>query len=471
MLYYELIEKHLDEKKPVLSDGNDFWTYSQLHVETAKARGYLKKYLKKGDRVLIRNHNDKKTLITVLACIADGYIFVLLHEDILEKEIEQIKGDCRPAFYVDGLGYERIEPNLMERTKLSKETLAYVLYTSGSEGKEKGVTASYKQILFCCNAINRRLKNTKEDRLLCCLPLAFDYGLYQCFLALMNETLLFLVNVNTLQSIPGMLKRWEITAFPTIPSVMNLLVKTSLLKHVTLPCLRYITFTGEYLSVELIKTLMEYYPQTEVVPMYGLTECKRVAIMPFGRTDKKLEGSCGIPLDGVRVMLDKVDQDTGIGELVVSGNNVMEGYWGSLGEDGDVFSSNSCTGERCIHTGDLFRMDKDGFLYFCGRKSRIIKVKGYRISAVQIEKELERLEGIREIAVTGIKDIYCGEKIVIIVSAEELKIESKIRECMKTFPAYMQNYVLIIQQDQLPKNQNGKIDFRELKRRLEINEE
>ncbi len=470
MLYYELIEKHLYEKNPVLSDGEQYWTYAQLHLETAKVRSYLKKYVKKGDRVLIRNHNDKNTLLTVLACIADGYIFVLLHEDVLQSEKDQVKKDCTPIFEVDGFIGEVPVPDFGSRKMLSEDTYAYILYTSGSEGKPKGVTASYKQILFCCQAINQRLQNTEKDRILCCLPLTFDYGLYQCFLALMSGALLFLTNVKVIQNIPAMLKRWKITAFPTIPSVMNLLVKTSLLKNLALPCLRYITFTGEFLSVELVRSLMEYYPQTEIVPMYGLTECKRVSIMPFGRTDKKLKGSCGLPLDGVCVRLDHVDPDTGIGELVVSGENVMEGYWGSLGDDGDIFFKDTCTGERGIRTGDLFRIDEEGYLYFCGRKSRILKVKGYRISAVQIERELEQLEEIREVAVTGIWDVYTGERIVIVVYTKEPGIERKIEECMKKLPVHMQKYSLVIQAEPLSKNQNGKIDIQTIKRKLKANE-
>ena len=471
MLYHKLIEEHVDVDGNVLSDGKQSYSYFQIHERVMEIRASFEKMdLQVGSRVLITATNCIETILTVLACIADGYIFVLLYPEMSEMEKEQIRRNCTPDLCVDGItGFISREKFrcVKERTVLPEDTLVSILYTSGSDGFHKGVVASQKQILFCCTAINQRLMNTERDRILCCLPLAFDYGLYQVFLAFLNCSLLYIAKGVVLQKIPKMLSEWKITAFPIIPSVMNVLIKTSLLKGLFLPELRYITFTGERLSVKLIDELMKLFPKTEVVPMYGLTECKRVSIMPFGRNDKKKQGSCGLPLAGVRVWLADVDPKTGIGELVVNGPNVMEGYWGELGKSGEVYRTNSFTGERFIYTGDLFRIDTEGFLYFCGRKSRIIKVKGYRISCVRIEKLLEKLETIDELAVLGIEDQYSGEKPAIFVCTGDEQIRERVCEIMKKQPRYMRNYELFVQKNSLPKTSNGKIDVLELKKRLQ----
>ena len=146
---------------------------------------------------------------------------------------------------------------MAERKMCQEDTLAYILYTSGTEGKSKGVVASQKQILFCSTAINQRLCNTAEDRILCCLPLSFDYGLYQVFLAFLSGARLYLAMGDVIQRIPYLLRHWEITAFPTIPSVANIMMKTGMLRDEDYPKLRYFTFTGEILQVSLIRSLEE----------------------------------------------------------------------------------------------------------------------------------------------------------------------------------------------------------------------
>lgn len=135
--------------------------------------------------------------------------------------------------------------------------------------------------------------------------------------------------------------------------------------------------------------------------MYGMTECKRVAVMPADRTDKVMAGSCGLPLDGVKVWLVNKEEETGIGELAVEGPNVMEGYWGIRDEDSGVFESDRETGRRRVYTGDLFRIDSEGFLYFCGRRNGIIKIRGYRVNGFRIEEVIRKVAGVKEAAVTG----------------------------------------------------------------------
>ncbi len=263
------------------------------------------------------------------------------------------------------------------------------------------------------------------------------------------------------------MRHWEITAFPTIPSVANIMMKTGMLREGDYPKLRYITFTGEILQVSLIRSLEERFPGIRVIPMYGLTECKRVSVMPEGREDKVRAGSCGLPLDGVRVWLEKVDPNSGIGELVVEGENVMEGYWGIPNDSGATFSLNQETGKRRLHTGDIFRIDEEGFLYFCGRENGIIKVWGHRISGAWIENIIRAVEGVREAAVMSAADVDAGEVPVLFLYASEEVNEEHIRSRMKELPAYLQRYRLFMTREPLPKNPNGKIDRKRLRETAE----
>lgn len=123
-------------------------------------------------------------------------------------ERDAVVKSCSPALILDGSADPEAETAwdedacIEDRKQYPEDTLVYIIYTSGTEGTPKGVCGSQKQILFCSDAINRRLGNNPEDRILCSLPLTFDYGLYQIFLAFLSGAQLYLSSGEVLQRIP-----------------------------------------------------------------------------------------------------------------------------------------------------------------------------------------------------------------------------------------------------------------------------
>lgn len=469
MLYSMLIESHLDEPRVIIADEEREYNFAQLHARVRSYSAFLRsRGLKKGDRVLIADREPLETVVLLLACISEGFVFVPMNKNTGHEDREEIINNCTPALIIDA-GTDipaelqtDTQNGIENRKKHSKDTLVYIIYTSGTEGKARGVCGKQSQILFCCDAINRRLGNNKNDRILCSLPLSFDYGLYQVFLAFMSGARLYLDCGEMLQHIPYLLRKWRITAFPTLPTTAALLVRAGLLEQTKAFCLRYISFTGEVLPVSLILKLREAMPHTEVIPMYGMTECKRVSVMPPGREDKILKGSCGLPLDGVKVWLADKNEKTGIGTLVVEGPNVMEGYWGIQDDDSGVFETNEMTGERRLYTGDLFFIDNDGFLYFCGRKNGIIKIRGYRVSSLWIENRVRAVQGVIQTAVTGMPDPVTGEHAVIFVYAVNDRVKDMVRETIYRMPSWLHNSEIYILYTPFPRNRNGKTDIKKL---------
>lgn len=461
MLYRKLIEEHLKDTGIILSDGRRELTFSQIHgLVSAYCAYFDQKGVAYGERVIVKNMDPIETILILLACIASGRIFVPMEPDITDEERRYRIQDCAPALILEELVcFPEEEAYLSDRKLQGKDTLVYILYTSGSTGVPRGVVASQKQILFCIETIEERLCHTEDDRILCSLPLSFDYGLYQVFLALSSGARLYVTGSILLQRIPYLLKKWKITGFPTISSVANLMERTGLLRNTDGFCLRYITFTGELLPVSLLQSLQDVLPETRLIPMYGLTECKRVSVMPWGRTDKALQGSCGLPLRDVRVWLENVNPKTQMGELVVEGPNVMEGYWNISDAENDVFFTNMETGKRCVRTKDLFRIDEEGFLYFCGRANRMLKIRGRRVSAAYLELQIGILPDIIEIAVINGWDDSIGEIPVIYVYTLCTETEQQIQKRMAKFPAYLQKYTLNVWRKPLPRNRNGKIDY------------
>lgn len=481
MLYDTLISHNIDYNNPVLTDTNTQYTYRQIDAMCFQIAKTLSQYgVHYSDRVVISADQTLNTILIILACIRMGVCFVPVPPNISEDALEFIIEDAEPALVISKVRYPSsitfVSPEKLinpfadanePRIQTAKDnSIVYILYTSGSTGTPKGVIAPEESVTFCIHAINLRLQNTSSDRILCCLPLSFDYGLYQVFLSLAAGSCLVLPPQMPLPQIAKYLYVEKITGFPAMPSMLNMLLRTGLLSKVNLSSIRYITSTGDSFPVALIRKIHDVIPSASIIPMYGLTECKRVSIMPLNREDKTLAGSCGLPLDGVEVWLAEKDSD-GLGELVVSGMNVMEGYWRNAIATKQVFFVDEY-GRRCLRTGDFFRIDEDGFLYFVSRKSDILKVNGYRIGAAELEGRLISYmkDYVGELGVLGYPDEVIGDRIAVIASthqSKELVIEW-LRIASARLSIYMRPHQVCCTTEPLPKNQNGKIDRKRLKK-------
>jgi acyl-coenzyme A synthetase/AMP-(fatty) acid ligase len=201
--------------------------------------------------------------------------------------------------------------------------------------------------------------------------------------------------------------------------------------------------------------------------MYGLTECKRVSYLPPGDLDKK-PSSVGIPMPNCEVFIvDDNGNEVGpeeIGELVIRGSNVMRGYWNAPQLTAETYRDGILPGEKLLYSGDLFRRDEEGYLYFVGRKDDMIKTKGERVSPKEIENIICKREGVLEAAVIGVPDKILGKAIMafIVCNSNSSLLEKDIlKHCAENMEIFMvPKYVEFV--EKLPKTVNGKIDKKEL---------
>lgn len=467
MLYKKLITDNLASHKTVVSTRSGRYTYEDLHNKVTELQKILEgRGVSEGQFAMIRNANTIHTITAILTCIRMRICFVIVPEDCTESQVESIRQEVAPRIFLEEPTNEEngITDFYFPKYGTQKD-LVYVIYTSGSAGKPKGVMAPETRVEFCIEAINESLKNGPLDRILCCLPLSFDYGLYQLFMALEYQSTLVIPEKYTLSEIPGMLVKGEITAFPVLPSMIGGLLYSRMLERVKPVSLRYITSTGDNFPVEMIRRLIRVLPDTRIIPMYGQTECKRVSIMPEGRMDKIMAGSCGIPLAGTRVWLDQPDEN-GVGELIVSGPNVMGGYLNAGEVTAEYFFEDPIFG-RCLRTGDLFFIDPEGFLYFISRKKRILKVSGRRIGCLELEELFgAALTGyaIRELRIVGAPDPLYGEKIILCISSDESadKIKEVVSGANDIQDRCRRVSGIYLTEKEFPKNANGKIDDQHL---------
>lgn len=347
--------------------------------------------------------------------------------------------------------------------------LATIIYTSGSTGEPKGVMSAHYNVVAAARSITQYLKNVEDDIILDVLPLSFDYGLYQVLMAfLFGGTVVVEKSFVYPYKVIERLIQERVTGFPIVPTMVAILLQMEDLTKFDLSSLRYITNTAAALPVAYIRKLQGLFPHVSIYSMYGLTECKRVSYMPPDRLNDKPD-SVGIAMPNEEVfVVNKEGREVGpeeVGELVVRGSNVMQGYWNAPEETVRTFRPGRYRGEALLYTGDLFRKDEEGFLYFVSRKDDMIKTKGERVSPKEIENTLCEIDGVVESTVIGVPDEIFGQAIkVFIVPKTENKLteDQVIKYCMKNLEPFMvPKYVEF--RDSLPKSPSGKIDKKKLK--------
>ncbi len=360
--------------------------------------------------------------------------------------------------------FEAETPALVRNRGGSEHRLAAIFYTSGSTGTPKGVMLSHLNLMSNTTATIEYLKLTEIDRILVILPFYYIYGNSLLLthiacggcLVIDNRFLYPEIVLNTLEE-------QSCTGFSGVPSNFMILLGKSTLTSRPLQSLRYFTQAGGAMAPEITRQLMSAFPRKEIYIMYGQTEASpRVTYVPPSRLTEKL-GSIGIPLSGITVTVANEqgrELATGeTGELVVTGDCVMMGYWNQPDEERQVLRA-----ER-LHTGDLGYKDADGFIFIVGRQKEIIKSGGNRVSVKEVEECLLAHEKVFEACVFGVPDPLLGEAIKAVVVAKpdvSLDLRELQLHCRKSLADYKVPK-LIEFAEALPKYQSGKVNRQLLK--------
>jgi long-chain acyl-CoA synthetase len=346
--------------------------------------------------------------------------------------------------------------------------LAMLIYTSGSTGRPKGVMMTHQNVVAAAASITSYLENAADDVILSALPISFDYGLYQVLMtAKVGATLVLEKSFAYPQLIFQTMAAERVTGFPIVPMMAAIVLQQKELRRGTFPHLRYITSTAAALPPAHIARLQELFPHAKLYSMYGLAECKRCTFMPPEELRRR-PSSVGIPIPNTEAfVIDENGERAApgvVGELVVRGAHVMQGYWHDPEATSRVLRPGPHPWEKLLHTGDLFRADADGYLYFVGRRDDIIKSRGEKVSPKEVENVLYALPGVREAAVVGVPDTILGmaiKAILVVAPDAGLKPEDVIRHCKQHLEDFMVPKFLEFR-DELPKTDSGKISRRRL---------
>lgn len=501
-------------QSPALTCGNDSWNYAELcSAMESFAQGLLKLGLQPGERVAIYLEKRLENVAAMFGAAAAGGVFVPVNPLLRQHQVAHILRDCDVRILVTSA--ERLAmlggaiadcpalktiivtgpaiaaastmptviawANLLASAGAAATSgirphrridgdMAAILYTSGSTGRPKGVVLSHRNLVAGAASVASYLGNNADDRILSVLPLSFDYGLNQLTTAFEVGACAVLMNYLLPRDIPAAVAVHGITGLAAVPALWTQLARQAWPQVDTL---RYITNSGGVMPQETLASLRRMLPATKVFLMYGLTEAFRSTYLPPEELDRRPD-SIGRAIPNAEVLVLRPDGSPCAagepGELVHRGALVSLGYWNDAAQTAQRFRPlpRSGTGlplpEIAVWSGDTVKMDEEGFLYFIGRADDMIKVSGYRISPAEIEEVILASGLTAEAAALGVPHPALGQAIVIVAkrAGKDVTPATLLQECRRCLPAYMLPSHIAVNEEDLPRNPNGKIDRKAL---------
>jgi acyl-CoA synthetase (AMP-forming)/AMP-acid ligase II len=344
---------------------------------------------------------------------------------------------------------------------------AQINYTSGSTGGPKGVIVSHANLAVGIRTVVDYLHITGDDRIASLLPFSFVYGFNQLNCALATGARLDIIASPLAQEIVRALQANASTVLAAVPPLWMQLLKAAEFRA-PLPDLRLLTCAGGRLAPDAVRDLRTVQPQAELFLMYGLTEVFRSTFLPPTEVDAHPD-SMGRAVPGAKVYVVRDDGslcgDEEVGELVHAGPTVALGYWNDPDATARVFRPNPDPQEqdptlaRAVYSGDLVRRDAEGRLYYVGRKDRMIKTLGFRVSPDEIADVLYASQQVSEAVATAEPDPQRGMRIVAhVVLAPTGSLEELRRYCGVELPRHMVPARWDVRES-LPRNASGKFDL------------
>jgi D-alanine--poly(phosphoribitol) ligase subunit 1 len=498
-LFEEVVQNNEARIAIQFMDGNKL-CYNDLNVLSNKIAHFLiSKNIKQNDVVVILNNKSTLSYAIMLACLKVGVIYTNLDPKSPLERFSKMIDVCEPGmlfYFQDELSvvneysskaFESLEYTCYDFQKeLSKydETVperhkvvnsnspAYIMFTSGSTGFPKGVVISHGNIINFIKWTKYTYSTTVNDVFTNINPMHFDNSVFDFYASLFTGASIIPVNESQTRNPKRLIEALN-KVLPTIwfsvPSMLVFILNMRALKSEDLPTLRVVTFGGEGFPKNQLRSLWKFWGErVSFVNVYGPTECTCIC-SSYVVTSRDLENDNLLPLGPIAPNFSASIRDEKgelvapgeIGELYIGGPNVALGYYNNPEKTEAVFviaPSQNAYKEILYNSGDLVKEAvENNVLLFCGRKDNQIKRMGYRIELEEIENACNTIDFIKESAVIYVDNEQHKSKIYACLRSEN-KDEAKINESLTNYlPSYMMpdGYFYF---DNLPKNQNGKIN-------------
>ena len=469
------------------------YSWRDLDRATAMLANLLQSLrLPAGARIAVQVEKSVEALMLYLATLRAGYVFLPLNTAYQSAEIAYFVGDAEPAVvicapknfgwvskiafsagtqHVFTLGDDRTG-SLLERAAHQSDQhavaqqragdMAAILYTSGTTGRSKGAMLSHGNLLSNAMMLKDYWGWEKGDVLMHVLPIFHVHGLFVAVHAalLYGSKMIWMAKFDprqVLQKLP------LATVFMGVPTLyVRLLADPGLDRHAARNMRLFIAGSAPL----LIETFKEWQTRTghTILERYGMSETAMLTSNPYapdaryGNQSERRGGTVGFPLPGVQLRVqDDAGQSLPVGEvggIQVKGPNVFAGYWRMPEKTLEEFTT-----DGFFKTGDVGRVDSDGYVTIVGRSKDLIISGGYNVYPAEIEGYINTLEGVFESAVVGVPDADFGEVGVAVVIAkpgaqvDAVNILAALKTMLANFKIPKRCYVV----QELPRNAMGKV--------------
>jgi malonyl-CoA/methylmalonyl-CoA synthetase len=467
----------------LLPDGGQ-WTYHDMVTLSGRIASVLADHgVTPGERVVVQVEKSPVALALYFGCLRAGAVLVPLNTGYTPAEVEYFVGDADPAVVVadaqratelgaiasghdahlltlnaDGTGSlsdAAGEAGLLDPVSRRPDDLAGILYTSGTTGRSKGAMLSHDNLLSNARSLVEGWRFGPEDVLLHALPIFHTHGLFVAVnvTLLAGGSMIFLSRFDTDELVRLLPRATSLMGVPTF--------YTRMLAHpdFTGELARHMRLFVSGSAPMLAETHARFVALTgkHILERYGMTETSMIASNPY--EGERRPGTVGFPLPRVQARV--CDPDTGaevetgeVGVIEVSGPNVFRGYWQMPDKTAQEFRP-----DGFFITGDLARVDADGYFEIVGRGKDLIISGGYNVYPKEIEREIDALVGVEESAVIGVPDADLGEAVVAVVVAKPGAgvSEPDVLDGLADRLARFKRPKRVVFADELPRNTMGKV--------------
>jgi len=504
--FYEILErnaaKYAKKTAYFIDDRKITWERVKKKVDTF-ARTLELLGVKKGDKVPLFVGNSIEYIVAFLGIQKLRAVVVPINTFLKEEEVAYILNDVDATIMVastklansikniraltsikkiiwegdykeidaDNISFNEILSNFEshEVTELPKiDDLAVIIYTSGTTGKPKGAMLCYRNFFSNIYGVNELIKLNHKDRFIAYLPMFHSFTLTVNILLPMFYAAPVVI-IRSIMPFSNIIKQTllkRVTIFTGVPDVYSALSRAKLPFYFHwFNKVRFYISGAAALPGEVLERFSKKFKKARLLEGYGLSETSPVVAV--NRPELQKPYSVGPAIPGVEVKI--VDEDLmevpvgEPGEIIVKGDNVMKGY----------YKREDATAETIINgwllTGDIGKIDEDGYIYILDRKKDLIISKGVNIYPREIEEVCLKYSGVKECAVVGMKDEQSGEIPVAFVEVEDNE-EIKESDLKRFLKKHLANYKIpkyIYTVEELPKNATGKVLKRVLRDKID----
>ncbi|HKD04257.1 MAG TPA: AMP-binding protein [Bryobacteraceae bacterium] len=453
----EMLRKTVDATPRALAIaewGGDRITYEGLWDRAARIAGGLRvQGIRRGDRVAVRLPNGLAWCEAFFGIQLAGAVVVPVNTRFSEPEVEYVLSDSGSAFVFSPGEPFPAGPLVADET-LAPGDLSAIFYTSGTTGFPKGAMTTHENFLANMETCRRAgLFPDRGHRTLISVPLFHVTGCNSQFLPACETggTSVIMAAFHVREFLKAVeTERIEILA--AVPAIYWLAINQTDFASFDMSSVRRVMYGGAPTPPDLIARIVESFPNARVSNSYGLTETSSIATFLPSEYSLSHPESVGLAAPVIDLKLDSVSGD--VGELLIRGANVVAGYWKKPEATAETFA------DGWLRTGDLARLNQDGFVQIVDRKKDMVNRGGENVYCVEVESAIAAHPAVFEVAVFGVPDAMMGEKVGAVVvpkPGREIEVAEIVKFAGGRLADFKVPQYMIVRTELLPRNPGGKI--------------